>query len=261
MSMRNWVSIRNIEGLSTMPILRASKSCVCAGLFMVLALSGCAGTRLSPEAPQGVRLEGVWRLNRAASDDPQKIIDAMKAEALKRLRNMANTPPPVPMAGGPGGGRRQRAPSTDTDNTDQQQAQAALAQQGPGTDPLRNSPTMHALNDILRRSDYITIKQSPDQVSFDYGTTVRSYTPGGHSVVSSETGVADQRSGWDGKQYAINIRPQLGPVIVEEYGLSPDGKQLIVKSHIGPFELSKVNLTRVYDMASAVVPNARPSND
>jgi hypothetical protein len=49
--------------------------------------------------------------------------------------------------------------------------------------------------------------------------------------------------------------------MVEEYSLSPDGKQLIVKTHIGPFELQKVNLTRVYDPATAVVPNSGPSID
>ncbi len=132
---------------------------------------------------------------------------------------------------------------------------------GPGMDPLRNSPTMHTLRDVIQRSDYLTIRQSPDQLSFDYGTTVRSYTPGGHSVVSSENGVADQTSGWSGKEYVIHIKPQLGPALVEEYGLSPDGKQLIVKTHIGPFELSKVNLTRVYDASDAVVPNSGPTNE
>jgi hypothetical protein len=48
---------------------------------------------------------------------------------------------------------------------------------------------------------------------------------------------------------------------MEEYALSPDGKHLIVKTHIGPFELSKVNLTRVYDATDAVAPNSRPSNE
>jgi hypothetical protein len=79
--------------------------------------------------------------------------------------------------------------------------------------------------------------------------------------VSSENGVADQATGWSGKGYVVNIKPQLGPLVVEEYELSADGKQLIVKAHIGPFELSKVNLTRVYDATGAVVPNSRPSND
>jgi len=242
-----------------MPILRAPKSIVCAGLLTTV-LAGCVGTRLSADAPAGVQLQGVWRLNRTASDDPQKVIDAMRAEAIKRLRRIANAPPPTPMAA-PGGGRHRGPPGQETDSSEQQQAQEALALQGPGMDPLRNSPMMHALSDILRRSDYITVRQSADQVAFDYGVTARSYTPGGHSVVSSETGVADQVSGWEGKQYVVDIKPQLGPPIAEEYGLSPDGKQLIVKSHIGPFELPKVNLTRVYDATGAVVPNTRPSND
>ena len=113
----------------------------------------------------------------------------------------------------------------------------------------------------MQRSDYLTIQQSPDQVSFDYGITRRSYTPGARSVVSSENGVADQRTGWNGKQYVVHISPQLGPAFVEEYELAPNGKQLIVKTHIGPFELSKVNLTRVYDATEAIVPNSRPTNE
>jgi hypothetical protein len=128
-------------------------------------------------------------------------------------------------------------------------------------DPLRNSPTMHELRAILQRSDYLTIKQSPEQVSFDYATTVRSYTPGEHSVVSSENGVADQSAGWDGKKFEINIKPQLGPRVREEYQLSPDGRHLTVKATIGPFELSKAELTRVYDATGEAVPNSAPSND
>jgi hypothetical protein len=255
-----------------MPMLRAPVSLVCAALFGAALLTGCLGARLSPETPTGVRLQGVWKLNRAASDDPQKTIDALHAEALKKIRRAMNAPPPSPTGGPGGGGQRGRGGrggrggqgSQGGEGPVDQQTQddLQLAQQpGPGTDPLRNSPTMHLLRDVLQRSDYLTIRQSIDQMAFDYGTTVRSYTPGGHSVVSSENGVADQTSGWKGREYAINIKPQLGPVLFEEYGLSPDGKQLIVKTHIGPFELQKVNLTRVYDATGAIVPNSRPSTD
>jgi hypothetical protein len=238
-------------------ILRAPRPMVCATLLLIAALTGCIGTHLSPETPKGVQLQGVWRLNRTASDDPQKIIDRLKAEALKKVRRAMNAPPP-PSMDQPG---RRRGPVGNAGVTDQPTQEDLQAQQGPGVDPLRNSPTMHEFRAILQRSDYLTIRQSPDQVGFDYGTTVRSYTPGGHSVVSSENGVADQNAGWKGKQFVINIKPQLGPQVAEEYELSPDGKQLIVKSHIGPFELSKVNFTRVYDATGAAVPNSRPSND
>lgn len=256
-----------------MPMTPAPRSAVRLILSAVLlvALSGCIGGGLKPDAPSGVRLQGVWKLNRAASDDPQKIIDTLRAEALKRMRRAMNAAAaPPPMSGGGGQRRRGGGPQGGrggSDGTDQLPPDDLGAPglggpgQGPGMDPLRNSPTMHALSAILERSDYITIRQSPDEVSFDYGSTKRSYTPGGRSVVSSETGVADQRSGWSDRQYVINVKPQLGPQVTEEYALSPDGKQLIVKAHIGPFELSKVNLTRVYDATGAVVPNARPSND
>lgn len=250
-----------------MPILRAPRSVICATLLGAVALTGCVGTRLSPDAPAGTRIQGVWKLNRTASEDPQKVIDAMKAEALKKIQRAQNAPPPTPIGGGGGGQRRrgqQGGQSSDPTDVplDAAPGPAGLGGPGgPGMDPLRNSPTMHALREVLQRSDYLTIKQSTDQVKFDYGTTARSYTPGAHSVVSSENGVADQTSGWNGKEYVVNIRPQLGPAVVEEYTLSPDGKQLTVKTHIGPFELSKVSLTRVYDATGAVVPNSGPSND
>jgi hypothetical protein len=245
-----------------MPMLRAPGPTVCVALFMAVALTGCLGTRLSTDEPAGVRLQGVWKLNRTASDDPQKIIAALREEALKKQRramNAAAAAADAPPMNGPGGGRRasQQSPQESAD----QLAQYDLMAQGPGMDPLRNSPTMHEFREILQRSEYVTIRQSPDQVSFDYGTTVRSYTPGAHSVVSSENGVADQATGWKSKEYVISIKPQIGPHVTEEYGLSPDGKQLIVKSQIGPFELQKVNFTRVYDVTGAAVPNSRPSND
>jgi hypothetical protein len=239
----------------------APAALLCAALLATAVLTGCVFNRLSPDAASGVRLQGVWRLNRAASQDPQKIIAALREEAEKKIRKAMNAAPPPTMvdpSGGGGGGRRRRGGGSGSGSAEQDDV---VPPQGPppGADPLRNSPTMHALRDVLQRGEYLTVKQSSDQVSFDYGNFKRSYTPGGHSVVSSETGVADQTSGWDGKAYVIKIRPQLGPAIVEEYGLSPDGKQLIVKTQIGPFELRKVELTRVYDVTSAVVPNSGPS--
>jgi hypothetical protein len=241
--------------------VRSAPACIV--LLAALALSGCLGSRLKPESEPGVHIAGVWKLNRVESEDPQKIITALRAEAEKKIRRAMNAaPPPTVYGGGQSQGRGRRRGGGSGGGAAEPED---ILPQGPGPgfggDPLRNSPTMHALRDVLNRGDYLTIRQSPDQVSFDYGNYSRSYTPGGRSVVSSETGVADQTSGWDAKQYVINIRPQLGPAVVEEYGLSPDGKQLIVRTHIGPFELQKVNLTRVYDAATAVVPNSGPSID
>ena len=241
---------------------RAPRSFLCVALFVLAALTGCLGTHLAPDGANTPQLQGVWRFNRTASDDPQKIIDKLKAEAEKKMRRAMNAPPPSfgdngqQRGRGRGGGGAGTGPSPDDI-----QAEPPPQAPGPGVDPLRNSPTMHELRAILQRSDYLTIKQSQDHISFDYATTIRSYTPGDHSVVSSENGVADENSGWDDKKYKINIKPQLGPRVVEEYSLSPDHKQLTVKSTIGPFELSKVELTRVYDATGEVVLKSAPSND
>ena len=235
---------------------RAPKTLICVALLTGVTLTGCFGPGLAADSPGVPRLQGVWRLNRAASDDPGKIIDRLRAEAEKKMRRAANAPPPMETAPR----RRGQGPSGPP-SPDDIQAEPPPQAPGPGVDPLRNSPTMHELRAILQRSDYLTIKQSPEQVSFDYATTVRSYVPGEKSVVSSENGVADQSAGWDGKKFEVNIKPQLGPRVREDYQISPDGQHLTVKATIGPFELSKVELTRVYDATGEAVPNSAPSND
>lgn len=245
-----------------MPISRAWRAPFYLFLLATTVLPGCVGSRLAPEEPPGARLQGVWKLNRAASEDPQKIVQDLREQALKKIRHAMNARPPGEdgdFGQGPPQGQRQgrRGSGGTYDVQDEPRPQLP----GPGVDPLRNSPTMHALRDVMERSDYLTIQQSPEQMTFDYGITKRSYTPGAHSVVSSENGVADQKTGWNGKEYVIHISPQLGPAFTEEYALSANGRQLIVKTHIGPFELSRVNLTRVYDATDAVVPNSRPSNE
>ena len=74
-----------------MPIVRAGGVLLCAAAATTLA--GCAGSRLSPDAPAGVNLAGAWKLNRSASDDPQKVLNRMRAEAFN-LPNHVN--PSIP---------------------------------------------------------------------------------------------------------------------------------------------------------------------
>ena len=95
----------------------------------------------------------------------------------------------------------------------------------------------------------------------DYGTTRRSFSPGSHSVVSAEGGVGDQTSGWNGREYVIVVRGQMGPDVTESYGLSEDGKHLVQKLHIGESELPAVTLTRVYDPTTEAAPRQLPIND
>src|SRR6059058_130891 len=71
------------RGYDNMPIVRAGAVLLCTAAATTLA--GCAGSRLSPDAPAGVNLAGAWKLNRAAGDDPQKEIG--RASCRERVCN------------------------------------------------------------------------------------------------------------------------------------------------------------------------------
>src|SRR5882672_6668130 len=128
-------------------------------------------------------------------------------------------------------------------------------------DPLLRSPMAQVLRTSIARGDFLTVRQGPGEFALDYGTSQRSFTPGAHSVVSAQSGVADQTSGWKGREYVISVRAQLGPDVTERYGLSADGKHLVAKLHIATEELSAVDLTRVYDPSNETAPRQLPTND
>lgn len=141
-------------------------------------------------------------------------------------------------------------------------ARASQGDRGPmRQDPLQWSPVMHVLSSYLARGEFLTIHETADQMVFDYDGSVRRFTPGEHSVVSAEGGVADQTTGWKGNEYVINIRAQDGPSIVEHYGLSPDHQHLVAKVRISGGPFGKVDLTRVYDHTDEIAPRAVPSSD
>jgi hypothetical protein len=110
------------------------------------------------------------------------------------------------------------------------------------------------------RSEVLTIKQSPTSFIIDYGSSTRRLTPGLKSVVSDVRGVADQSTGWSGKEYVIDKRSQDGPNVSEHYSLTDGGKQLVVKMTMGGNGFPAVKLTRVYDTAGAQT-RGFPTND
>ena len=236
-----------------MPTVRATLLLLCTAV-----LAGCAGPRLAQEAPPGVNLAGAWKLDHSASDDPLKLLDHMRAQALKIIGH-----PPQPVLAMPAhGGKPGQMPAQGQEGGSG--SDSVLAQPvtpGPHFDPLQRSPMAHIINKTVARGDFLTVRQTPDQFVLDYGGSKRTFTPGQHSVVSAEGGVGDQTSGWKGREYVIEIKAQNGPVVTEEYGLSPDGKQLLVKLHIGSAELSAVSLTRVYRPTDESAPHQLPTND
>src|SRR2546430_15818762 len=88
------------RGYDNLRIVRAGAVLLCTAAATTLA--GCAGSRLSPDAPAGVNLAGAWKLNRAAGGDPPKGLDPMRAEALRRMERRGTAPGrPQGRGGGP----------------------------------------------------------------------------------------------------------------------------------------------------------------
>jgi hypothetical protein len=236
-----------------MRLPRAGRLLLCAAA----ALAGCAGSRLSPDAPAGLTLAGAWKLDRAASDDPQRVLARMRAEALRRMgpRVVGGAPP---RSGTHRAGTRTAQPQDPSLEGDPAQVPSG---RGAPPDPLRRSPMAHALLASIARGEFLTVRQSPGELVLEYSSSRRRFTSGEHSVVSAEGGVADQTCGWKGREYVIDVRGQSGPDVTERYGLSPDGRHLVERLRIAPGELSAVDLTRVYDPTDETAPRQTPTND
>jgi hypothetical protein len=124
---------------------------------------------------------------------------------------------------------------------------------------LARLPYEQALGAALT-SDSLQIEQSPTRFAIIRGDDKRSFTPGGESVVSVADGVADQHSGWAGGEYVIEVRPQVGPRVIERYGLSADGRQLVEKFTLTDEGWPKLEFTRVYD-AGKLTPRDLPTSN
>ena len=245
--------------------MRGNNAVRSASLIGCMLLAACCAgcvSGLDEVAAPGASLAGTWKLDPAASDDPQKVIERMRAEAKAKIARQSQAPVVIQQPARPGSGHGAASGVAGGDSTPEvYDTGTPPPGNGPRPDPLRYSPMYHVLANELARGEYLTVRQSPGEFVLDYGTSVRSFTPGAHSVVSAEGGVGDQTSGWDKREYVIRVRAQQGPDVVQVFSLSGDGKQLIEKLKIGPAELSQVNLTWVYDRTTEQAPHKLPSTD
>jgi hypothetical protein len=227
-----------------------------------LALGACAGGagRLKPDAPAGVDLAGTWRLNRQASQDPQPLIERMRQDELKRMRRymreVGEDDPDLDVGGSATGPHR--APHGGAERGTRERDGGGPEHAGMRHGRFSRVPYEEALGPALT-SDSLQIEQSPTRFVIIRGDSKRSFTPGGDSVVSVAQGVADQHSGWSGREYVIEVRPQVGPRVIERYGLSADGRRLVEKFTLTEEGWPKLEFTRVYD-PGAPAPRTLPNN-
>lgn len=241
--------------------------------LVALALGACGGGagHLKPETPAGVDLAGTWRLNRQASQDPQPMLKRMRDEQMKQMLRRrrdystgvdGEEDPDIDAGDGNGDGG-----SSGPRRTPRGGAQRGTTERSGGNEERASvrrgrflrMPYEQALGSVLT-SDSLKIEQSPTRFALIRGDNRRSFTPGGDSVVSVADGVADQHSGWAGREYVIEVRPQVGPRVIERYGLSADGHQLVEKFTLTEEGWPKLEFTRVYD-AGALTPRGLPNSN
>jgi hypothetical protein len=216
--------------------------------------------------PAGVDLTGSWRLNRDASQDPQALLAALSEKEMKRMRR-AGLDDEEPFSGEGGTSSRRDDPRGEGGSHGGgggHESQAVSAGAAPAFQ-MRGGPRNflrsrygNALGARMG-GDGLSIEQSPTRFTIIRGDSRRSYTPGGHSVVSVADGVADQNSGWKGREFVIDVRPQVGPHLTERFGLTADGR-LVEKVSLAEDGLPKLEFTRVYDRGAAPVRALPTSN-
>jgi hypothetical protein len=249
-------------------------------LLLAGSLVACGAPRLAPETPTGVDLAGQWRLNRQASEDPRALIAKLQEKVAKQMRRggpddlYGEDPYGDSSSGGGSSGRGgsggHGAGGGGAQGTGQRNDQASGQSSSQGGPPDGGWRSRINPNSFLRvrydaalgsrlSGESLTIEQSPDRFTIIRGDSRRSYTPGVHSVVSVEDGVADQTSGWKGREYVIDVDPQVGPHLSERYALSADG-QLVEKVSLNESGLPKLEFTRVYERGVAPTRDLPTSN-
>jgi hypothetical protein len=229
------------------PRLTASLGC-----FVLASLVACSNLpRVHDAPPPNYSIAGVWELNPALSSDENKVLASLQ-------------PKPRGGAKGPGNGQGsgpedKPAPEVINDpTTDLPPIDLSNGGRNPGGngDYERNErnlyrPPLDFQINALLGGEWLKIRQTDTEMSIVNAATSRSYTPGERSVVSVTSGVADQVSGWSGRDYVIRMNPQIGPSVQETYTLAADGRQLLVKIEVGSEGRNKaIKVTRIYDRSS-----------
>ena len=220
-----------------------------------LALAGCSLGRFDPAPAHGTDLTGSWVINHEASEDTSPILAKLRPRQPPR-------PDPDPVVDDPTGSQGgQRGGGQRGSRSGRGSPPVVQLDQGRAVDYYRRMPVVQMLNADIARSEHITIQQTPERLSLDYGVSIRNFTPGQVSVVSAEWGVAYQSSGWKGKDYVIRVKPQSGVYSEETFTLSPDGKRLTEHLRLGGGDYASVELHRVYDRTDRPLPRAAPNID
>ncbi len=221
---------------------RASLTLFCGGLVLA-SLAGCFAPRVHELPPPNYSLAGMWELNPALSSDADKVLAAVQPKPKSRNGRPGSGPSDAPapeVINDP----TTDLPPIDTSNLGQSRR---VFGNGDRDERAMYRPPLDFQTNALLGGQWLKIQQSDSEVRIVNAAHSRTYTPGEKSVVSVPSGVADQLTGWSGRTYVVYLNPQIGPSVKEQYALSADDRQLIVKIEVASEGRNKaMKVTRTY---------------
>ncbi|HEV2702236.1 MAG TPA: hypothetical protein VGV09_11430, partial [Steroidobacteraceae bacterium] len=219
------------------------------GYLMLAGVAGCSAVRVHDTPPPNYSIAGMWELNPALSSDEAKVLASLQPKPRGERKGRGNG-----AGSGPGDKPAPEVindPTTDLPPIDLSNGGRYAGAYGRPSERDTYRPPLDFQNNALLGGQWLKIRQTDTEVSIVNAATSRSYTPGEHSVVSVSSGVADQDSGWSGRNYLIYLKPQIGPSVKETYTLSTDGRQLLVKIEVGSEGRNQaIKVTRTYDRST-----------
>ncbi|MGH8262029.1 MAG: hypothetical protein ACRETU_10720 [Steroidobacterales bacterium] len=218
------------------PLLRVLAARIAWPVLLAGLVSCSSAGKLAGTSAGAADLSGTWKLNRDASDDPSKIFEKMRVEHGRGERTSRREDGGL---GVPDERRSRGSSGGDEDNG------------GRGERRERMSPG-DFFDGFSTGRGLLRITQSASAIVIDNGVSSRKFVPGAASVVSVKGGVADQQSGWDGKNFVVDTGGRQRPEVIERYVLSPDRKSLTIAIRInGHKQMPNAQWKLVYDAAPA----------
>lgn len=232
---------------------RARLFALCAA-SLTLILSGCASERLAATAPPGVRLSGNWALDPAASESIALAVAHLQAEISKIAHAHR-----VRSGGGftTNGAHRIRREGEGTEARGGEREQRTES----STEALPAAPGSALVQEFLSNvpADQLTIAVTPAVMTVVAANSSQQYTTGVQTAIAWGQISAEQFSGWRGRRYIIDTRPQWGPVLTQSYSLAPNGELVVALTLRGSG--IDASLTRRYRRTKRAPPALLPTSD
>lgn len=241
-----------------MPSLPRRSLYLCATLLF--AMSGCAD-QLKATPPHNVpRLAGNWELDAASSESLGTAVEAIQAQLHKLLRRGHHGPAagnPVERRHREGGGF-----GIPGDNRPQEASNSIPTPQIPKVVVRAPQVGMKLIREFLANvpeGNYLALRIAPGVFTQLTGAGSEQCTPGVLTAVTLGEVAANETCGWRGRAFVVQIRPQYGPTLTEQYELAPNGELVLVLRLAGGG--LDVRLTRRYRRTSQSPPIPLPTGD